>query len=103
MTWHPAHLLRPLSLVLLVVSAEGCTKQQATRADCDTIFDRIVEIELRETGYRDEALLTRRRAELRRRHQARIDACVGRPLRPGAMRCVAEAETTEALSHDCLD
>lgn len=90
-------------LVAVLLGLVGCTKEHATRAQCDTIFDRIVEIELRETGYRDQALLARRRAELRQRHRARIEACVGRPLRPGAMQCVVEAETTEALSHDCLD
>jgi hypothetical protein len=89
------------SLGLLIVQ-QGCQPTAASRGDCEAVLGRIIAIELRELGYRDPALLELKRRELARRFETDLQACVGRPLSPDAMRCVAEANSTEAISHVCL-
>ena len=81
----------------------GCSDDsRATHADCIEIFDRLVEIELHEKGYRDPALLERRQRELQQLLRSEIGACVGRRLPEGALACVREAATNEKVSHICL-
>jgi hypothetical protein len=86
----------------LVLAVQACTRELATEQQCHAIFDRIVEIELEEMGFRDAALAARRKAELRARHQNALRDCVGRYISDQAMACVATAKTTEELSHKCL-
>jgi len=74
----------------------------ATPEQCRAIFDRLVEVELAEMGYQDPVLAERRQAELARRYRSEIEECVGKAIPPGAMECIASAETAEALSHECL-
>ena len=90
-------LIAPLALLLA-----GCDERLATRSECDAIFRRIVAIEVHEQGFRDPELQRIREAQLRERYDAQIDSCVGMPLPADAIRCLERAETTEALSHECL-
>jgi hypothetical protein len=80
----------------------GCDDERASAEQCQAIFNRVVELELQEMGFKDPALAAIRQAELATRHQIELEACVGRRLPPGAMSCVLSAEDTEVLSHDCL-
>jgi hypothetical protein len=80
----------------------ACDERTATEVECRAIFDRIVDIELRELGFRDPELSERKRVELRRVHAGQLQSCVGLPLPAHAMSCVAHAETTEQLSHECM-
>lgn len=80
----------------------ACDQRKADEADCRAIFDRIVEVELREMGFRDPELAKRRQAELAERHRGLIAQCVGRSLPVGALECVSSADSTEEISHDCL-
>jgi hypothetical protein len=80
----------------------GCAEERATAEDCGAIFDRIVALELAEMGYRDPALVERKRAELGRRLSVEVSACEGRPLSPGARACVAAATSAEEVVHRCL-
>ena len=59
----------------------GCRSHQMTAADCQTVLDRIVDIELAESGYRDPVLSARRKAELRTRFAAELAVCEGRRVR----------------------
>lgn len=74
----------------------------ATRAECETIFERLVALELAEMGYRDPALVDIRRRELAKRFSEDLQACEGRTLPEGAMACIAAATSAEDLSHRCL-
>lgn len=89
-------------MLACLAGISGCGQRKADESDCRAIFDRIVEVELREMGFRDPALAERRQAELAERHRGLIAQCVGRSLPAGAMECVARADTTEEISHDCL-
>lgn len=86
----------------LAMAVQSCTGERATEQQCHTIFDRIVEIELEEMGFRDTALAARRKAELHARHHSELRGCIGRQISARAMSCVATAKTTEELSHKCL-
>jgi hypothetical protein len=88
--------------LLGTLCVQSCTRERATEQQCHAIFDRIVEIELEEMGFRDVALAARHKAEMRARHQSAVRSCVGRFISSRAMPCVATANTTEELSHKCL-
>jgi hypothetical protein len=92
----------PSLLGLLVLATVACSEPRATAEDCGVIFDRIVELELEEMGYRDPALAERRRNELRRTLASELQRCEGRRLAPTALACVREAKSAEQLTHDCL-
>jgi hypothetical protein len=89
-------------LLLLTLYVQSCTRERASEQQCHAIFDRIVEIELEELGFRDGALAARRKAELRARYQSELRSCVGRSISDDVLPCVAAAKTTEELSHKCL-
>lgn len=80
----------------------GCHQHRATAADCNAILTRIVQIELREQGFRDPALVDRKRAELQQRFATDLAACEGRPITADAMSCVQQAKSAEEISHTCL-
>lgn len=80
----------------------ACTYDTATENDCDVILTQIVELEIREQGYRDPALVERKQAQLRRTFTEEIARCVGRRLPKGAMKCIATASSAEEISHACL-
>lgn len=82
----------------------GCKTdgQQATAEQCQFIFDRLVELELSEAGFRDPVVTKRWQKELSTRYQGELTDCIGRFLPSDAMSCVMKAKTSEAVSHECL-
>lgn len=94
-------ILRWVSLVLLLCVC-ACHGERASASDCETIFNRLVLLELQEMGFRDPALVALRQQELRERHREQLQACTGRRIPVGALACVADAETAEGVSHECL-
>jgi hypothetical protein len=90
---------RLLCLLTIVV---GCHSRRATPADCEHILDRIVDLELRERGFHDPALLERKRVELHRALTSELAQCQGRRLSDHVLDCVASATTTEDITHGCL-
>ena len=91
----------PVLLVLAVLPV-ACGGRRATAKDCARILDRIVELELRERGYHDPALLERKRRELRRSLAAELEHCRGKRLRSDALNCLERASGSEEISHRCL-
>ena len=87
---------------LVIVCSPGCSTRAATREECRQILDRIVELELHEMGFQDPALEARRKEEVERRHEADLDACLGKPISRTALECVRSAQTAEEVSHRCL-
>lgn len=86
----------------VIVTSAGCSGRRATRADCQLIVDRVITIELGELGYRDPVFARKKTAELRERLKSRLEGCIGRALPEHALTCIPNAQSTEALSHDCL-
>jgi hypothetical protein len=94
--------VRVCLLLLVLCALCACDRHPATRADCDAIFDAIVTRELQERGFRDPALASRKRQELRRELASELARCTGRPLRHAALACVKRARNVEQISHRCL-
>lgn len=90
------------ALLLMGLALSACSAAPATEAECAQILDRIVELELRESGYNDAVLIARRQAELREKLALELKGCVGRRLPKRALECVRRADSAEAISHRCL-
>lgn len=93
----PGFVLAALALLL-----GGCAREPATAADCRALLDRIVAIELAEQGFRDPALTKRKQDSFARSLADELARCEGLSLPPGARECVAQAGSSEQLSHTCL-
>lgn len=87
------------AVALLLV---GCG-HPATRAECDEIFDKSAEIELRAQNVTDPAEITKRTANVRAaRGEELVGKCVGRRITKGALECVRRAASAEQVDR-CLD
>jgi hypothetical protein len=95
--------MRPWSLLLaLLFVLAGCHKRPATREDCLAVIDRLVDLELAESGFHDPVVTRRWTGELRRQLAPHLGGCVGRRV-PETMRaCVATAKFPEEIEHRCL-
>lgn len=87
---------------LALIPNVGCRSRRASSEDCMQIFDRMVDVELKELGYRDPALAQLKRKQLRQRFAAEIGKCVGGTLSSKGLSCIETAQTTEQISHLCL-
>jgi hypothetical protein len=94
------------SFVLLVTSlawaflALGCGRK-ATRADCELVVDKNVEVKLKADGLTDSALVQKRKDELRASLRDDIDKCVGKRVTDSMLNCVRGAGTPEQIDK-CL-
>lgn len=91
------------AFILCLAALTGCQRHE--RADlhlCESIMDRIVDLELAALNIHDAELSERRRAELRRDLAPDLQKCVGRRAPKNAHVCVEEAKTMAELTHDCL-
>jgi hypothetical protein len=95
--------VRRIALLAAVLGLSGCSRERAQPEDCERIFDRLVEVELHELGYRDPALAQRRRQELRKLLADELGRCVGGRMRPDALICVERAQKAEEIVHQCLE
>jgi hypothetical protein len=93
------HAATWLLAALFAACVQSCTRERATMP---RDLRSIVEIELEEMGFRDQALATRHKAELQARYERTLRGCIGHAIAASAMACVATAKTTEELSHKCL-
>ena len=84
----------------LAFSALGCGRK-ATRADCEFVVDKNVEVKLKADGMTDAVLVQRRKEELRASLKEDIDKCVGKRVTDGMLACVKSAETPEQIDK-CL-
>jgi hypothetical protein len=78
----------------------GCGRK-ATRADCELVVDRNVEVKLKSDGMTDPVLIEKRKEELRTSLRDDIDKCVGRRVTDGMITCVKGAGTPEQIDK-CL-
>jgi hypothetical protein len=85
----------------LALIAAGCGRP-ASRAECEEIFQRSVEIELRAQNVTDPKLIAERSAAVRAaRGEDLIARCVGRRITERAIGCVRQANSPEAMDR-CL-
>lgn len=92
-----------IGVVLLggAIGAVGCG-HPASREECEEIFRRSAEIELKSLNVTDPEEVRRRTSEAQEaRGEELLQQCVGRRITDRAMRCVREAQTQEELD-GCL-
>ena len=78
----------------------GCGRP-ATRDDCERIFQRIVELELRDLQTTEAATVARKTSELRAAFTRDLDGCVGKRIHKNLVKCLEDA-TAAAQVDDCL-
>lgn len=76
--------------------ALGCGRK-ATRADCELVVDKNVEVKLAADGMTDPALVQKRKEELRASLREDIDKCVGKRVTDGMLTCVKGAATASEI------
>lgn len=90
-------------LALGVIALAGCGRHKATPADCGAVLDRLIELELTESGYRDAVLRARWQQDLGRRFAPDLARCRGLTVKDDLRRCVHNARTPEEIVHGCLN
>jgi hypothetical protein len=94
-----AHVLAALAGLALLA---GCHRHTATAGDCRAILDRLVEMELKESGFRDPALVPRWQEELARRFDDDLRRCRNIQVGDDLLACVRAAQNPEEIAHRCV-
>jgi len=97
----------PLVLAFAALGASalmsaGCHKRPATRDDCLAVIDRLVQLELAESGFRDPVVQRRWTDELRQRLGPHLSRCEGRRVPDDLRACLGTARNAEEIEHRCL-
>ena len=71
--------------------------RRATRADCETILDRMVVVKLKQKNVGDPENIAKMQSDLRKDAESDFPGCVGRRITDSAMECIKKAETQEAI------
>ncbi|WP_437620491.1 hypothetical protein [Sorangium sp. So ce1151] len=90
-----------LALLGATPLVSGCG-HPAGREECEAIFKRSAEIELRAQNIVDPKIVEERIAAVRDARKDLIDRCVGRHITDAAMACVRQATTPEQVDR-CLE
>ena len=93
---------RWLAALVSVALLAGCHRHVATAGDCRVILDRLVEMELKESGYRDPSLVPRWQEELARRFDDDLRHCQTIQVGDDLMACVRAARNPEDIAHQCV-
>jgi hypothetical protein len=94
------------ALAWLVGASAGCG-HPASEAECETIVERIVELELKSQKVTDPAEIAKRRSESLGlsgdggRSEV-LSGCIGKHITDRALVCVREAETASEITDRCL-
>jgi hypothetical protein len=89
--------------ILVILASAGCVCHRATTEDCSAILDRIIELELTESGYRDNVVRARWKGDLGRRFAPDVERCQGLAVKDDLHRCLERARTSDEIVHNCLD
>ena len=101
----PMQASRPLFIVLSMAAlfAPACGRRAATAADCRALLERMIDVELDESGFRDPVLRARSRENLGHRFALDLERCKDLTVPRNLRACLATARTTEEIAHRCLE
>jgi hypothetical protein len=99
-TWRAPFSIAVAATMLLTT---GCHRHAAGAADCDAILDRLVDLELTESGFRDPILRARWQRDLRARYAADLARCRGLTVPDDLATCLTAAPSPEGITHHCLE
>lgn len=91
---------RLAGIVMALVLLAACGRS-ATRADCELVVDRNVELQLKALGIVDPDIVAKRKQEMRTSMKDDIDKCIGKRVTDGMMACVKKAQTADQIDK-CL-
>ena len=91
-----------VSALVLAVFAGGMLGcgHPATEEECKALFDKSVEVEMRELAKADDVIIAKKKEELRKSFGDDLKACIGKRVTDNSMNCVRKA-TTAAELMDC--
>ena len=98
----PRARLPILIAVIALGAAPGCRGRTATADDCRAILDRLIQIELAESGFHDPVLAERWQSNLERQLAPQFAGCQGKRVPADLRTCLAQARTQEEITHRCL-
>jgi hypothetical protein len=98
----PNSVIVTFTIVVILASA-GCVRHKATTGDCSAILDRIIELELVESGYRDNVVRARWKGDIGRRFAPDVERCQGLAVKDDLHRCLELVRTSDEIVHNCLD
>ncbi len=78
----------------------GCGRP-ATQTDCERIFERIVELELRDLQTTDPVVVAKKTTELRAAYGSELEGCVGKRIRKDLVTCLEQAKAASEVD-GCL-
>ena len=81
-------------LAATVLASTGCHRHTAGAADCAAVLDRLVELELNESGYHDPVLRSRWQRDLARRFAPDLARCRGLTVRNDLAKCLPAARSS---------
>lgn len=91
--------------MLAIVAGAGCG-HPATEAECQSILDRIVELELTAQRVTDPAEIAKRRKESlgvgAGEKSSLLQGCLGKHITDGALACVRTAQSSAEITDRCL-
>lgn len=93
-------LLAGLLPSAVAVALLGGCGHPATDEECKALFDKSVEVEMRELAKADEVTIAKKKEELRKGFESDLKACVGKRVTDSSMNCVRKATTAAELT-DC--
>jgi hypothetical protein len=80
----------------LALAATGCGRR-ATPADCDLIFNRYVEVQLKAVHVTDPVEVTKREQSMRAEMKDDLRQCPGKRITDSMLRCVQNAQTNDEI------
>ena len=101
-----SRMRRRLVITFVAIAAlapVGCGRHKATTEDCRAVLDRIIELELSESGYRDAVLRARWKSDFGRRFAPDLRRCQGLRVKNDLRRCLVDARSPDEIVHQCLD
>jgi hypothetical protein len=90
------HRVYGLVVGLLPLALAGCGRR-ATVSDCDLIFNRYVEVQLRAVHVTDPVEITRREQAMRAEMKDDLKQCPGKRITDSMLRCVQNAQTNDEI------
>jgi hypothetical protein len=102
----PSRLVWLLGLVLVLGGAAACG-HPASEAECQSIVERIVELELKAQKVNDPVEIAKRRGESLGAsadggRSEILQGCIGRHITDRALACVRRAESASEITDRCL-
>jgi hypothetical protein len=96
-------LLLAVGLAGAVLALPACHRRAATLEDCRAVLGRLIDLELRESGYRDPVLRSRWQQDLELRFRSDLERCRGLTVPDDLRACLAAARAPEEITHRCLE